>query len=114
MKDASGKFFRGMAVIDHLLPSEKRLPEEGSVPLLERIVNDFGGEFMTLYFASQETNLNISFPPSVIAITDETFYRKYAVSTLEGIDKDKDEEIIEEMKKIKKLPPRRPATEIKI
>lgn len=34
MKDASGKFFRGMTVIDHLLPSEKRLPEEGSVPLL--------------------------------------------------------------------------------
>lgn len=42
-----------MALINNLLPSEKKLPKEGSVQLLETIVNKFGGEFMTLYFASQ-------------------------------------------------------------
>ena len=59
---------------------------------------------MTLYFAAQETNLNIAFPPSVIAITDDNFFRRFAISTLEGIEQDKDEEILAEMSKIKKSP----------
>ncbi len=37
---------------------------------------------MTLYFAAQETNLNIAFPPSVLALTEGKLYRRYAVSSL--------------------------------
>ncbi len=59
---------------------------------------------MTLYFAAQETNLNIAFPPSVLALTEGKLYRRYAVSSLQGIDKDKDEDIIAEMSRKKASP----------
>lgn len=49
---------------------------------------------MTLYFVDQETNLTVPFPASVIALTEDNLYRRYAVSSLGGIDKDRDEDIL--------------------
>lgn len=46
---------------------------------------------MTLYFKDKETNLAIPFPPSILALSSDRFYRKYAISTVDGIDNDKNE-----------------------
>lgn len=59
---------------------------------------------MSLYFANQETNITMAFPPSVIAITENQLYRKYAVSAVQAIDKDADKDIIADMEKVKKSP----------
>lgn len=45
---------------------------------------------MILYFVEQETNLTVPFPASVIALTQESLIRRYAVSSLGGVDKDRD------------------------
>ena len=59
---------------------------------------------MTLFFATQETYLTVPFPASILAITNKTLYRRYAVSSTGAIDKDDDKDILEDMKIIKKSP----------
>ena len=78
----------------NMLPMEVKYPEDANAPLLENIVKNYEGQFMTLYFATQETHLTLPFPSSILAITDHTFYRRYAASSLEAIEKDDDKSII--------------------
>lgn len=59
---------------------------------------------MTLYFATQQTNLTVPFPVSIIAVTDSAFYRRYAVSSVGAIDKDDDEGIDADIQTIKVSP----------
>ena len=88
----------------NMMRMEQEYPEDANMPLLETIVKQFGGHFMTLYFATQETYLTVPFPLSLIAFTDNTLYRRYAVSSTGAIDKDDDKDIIEDMTRIKKSP----------
>ena len=68
-KAAEGKFFKGMGIMKNMLPFEKKVPADVKTGILHTIVKDFDGQFMSLYFADQETNLTIPFPASVIALT---------------------------------------------
>jgi hypothetical protein len=36
----------------------------------------------------------VEFPATMLAISSKKIYRRYAISTIDGIDKDKNEEII--------------------
>jgi hypothetical protein len=67
-------------------------------------VKKYRGEFLTMYFQSKETNLNVAFPQTVLALGGGKLYRRYAISSVGGIEKDKNEEIVAEMEKIKKSP----------
>jgi hypothetical protein len=59
---------------------------------------------MSLYFKDKESNLTIPFPPTLLAIGGDKFYRRYAISTLDGIDDDSNAQILEKISKIKKSP----------
>jgi len=48
-----------------------------------------------MYFQSKETNLNVAFPPTVLVLGGGKLYRRYAISSVGGIEKDKNEEILE-------------------
>jgi len=58
-----------MGILRTMLPFEKKVPEDVKTGILPKIVKDFSGEFMSLYFVDQETNLTVPFPASVIALT---------------------------------------------
>jgi len=62
---------------------------------LQQIVKKYKGEFITMYFQSKETNLNVAFPPTVLVLGGGKLYRRYAISSVGGIEKDKNEEILE-------------------
>lgn len=43
---------------------------------------------MNLYFAHKETELVIEFPPSVVLMTDNRMYRRYAACTVDSCEAD--------------------------
>ena len=46
--------------------------------------------FMRLYFAEKELECFTNFPASILAVSEERFYRRYAVCTDETIEADDD------------------------
>lgn len=59
---------------------------------------------MSLYFKDKESNLTIAFPSSILAIGGDKFYRRYAINTVDAIDDDSNDLILEKISKIKKSP----------
>ena len=87
----------------NMLKFEKQLPQDQSDnKLLKEICKEYSGQFMSLYFADKETNATLQFPLSLLAISKDKIFRRYAVSTLEAIDKDDDQLILSEIKNFKK------------
>lgn len=56
---------------------------------------------MSLYFKDKETNLTIQFPGSILAVSDDLFYRRYAISSYDGIEDDDTKDIEKKMQQIK-------------
>jgi hypothetical protein len=48
---------------------------------------------MSLYFKEKETNLTVEFPGCIIAVSDDLFYRRYAISSYGGIEDDDTKDI---------------------
>jgi hypothetical protein len=82
----------------------ERIAPEGSDELLQEIVRKYNGEFMSLYFKDKETNLTVAFPASLLAIGGDKFYRKYVISSVEGIEDENNKQIFESLEKIKRSP----------
>ena len=57
---------------------------------------------MSLYFKDKETNMTIQFPGSILAVSDDLFYRRYAISSYDGIEDDDNKDIEKKMQSIKK------------
>ena len=57
---------------------------------------------MSLYFKDKETNMTIQFPGSILAVSDDLFYRRYAISSYGGIEDDDNKDIENKMQSIKK------------
>ncbi len=52
---------------------------------------------MSLYFKDKETNMTIQFPGSILAVSDDLFYRRYAITSYGGIEDDDNKDIEKKM-----------------
>lgn len=57
---------------------------------------------MSLYFKDKETNLTVQFPGSILAVSDDMFYRRYAISSYDGIEDDDTKDVEKKMQEIKR------------
>lgn len=79
------------------------MPEK-SDELLGEIVKRYNGEFMSLYFKDKETSLTIAFPASILAVGGNMFYKRYAISSIDGIEDENNQQIFERLAKMKRSP----------
>lgn len=56
---------------------------------------------MSLYFKDKET---IAFPTSILAVGGDKLYKRYAISSVDGIEDENNQQIFERLAKMKRSP----------